>query len=280
MNKDVINFLINNNNTSQKNSDRLNELKKNYLKIAGNYVDINSFIKTNKTQDRSVLSCPKCGSEYFDDGAEYVNVCTNCGAHTELLGEMMTYRDNNRLNKIFNYKYDRKSHFRETVSQYQGKQNITIKAKVYEDIEKQLNIYNLINKGAKTRREKYEKVTKQHIRLFLKETNHRKHYEDYILIYHKITDKPIPNITHIENEIFKDHKMMLETYSNLTNIEIEERKNFLNAKYILLQLLKKHRIKVDMEDFDVLKSCERFNYHTRICKLIFERLGWDKSTIT
>ena len=279
MNKQVINFLKSKDNLKKENK-RLSEIIKQYLDIAKNYTEELCILDHNSNDTHLLTSCSKCGSEYVDDGAEYVNVCTNCGAHTELLGETYTYRDNNRLNKTFNYKYDRKSHFRETVSQYQGKQNITVKKKVYEDIEKQLKIYNLINEEGKTRKEKYAKVTKQHIRLFLKETNHCKHYEDYIFIYHKITDKPVPDITHVENAIFKDHKLMLETYSNLSDDEIEERKNFLNAKFILLQLLRKHKVKVDIEDFDILKSCERFNYHTRVCKLIFDKLGWDKSTVT
>ena len=75
-------------------------------------------------------------------------------------------------------------HFRDTVNQYQGKQNKKIdQLKIFSILEEQFLIHNLVNKEGKTNAEKYSNITKEHIYMFLFETNNSNYYEDINMIH-------------------------------------------------------------------------------------------------
>lgn len=236
-----------------------------YLKIAREFVNIENIIaeKGKNKQDCS------CGGNTFDID-DNIYTCIDCGEQKEKTGGISSYNDINRINTSNKYTYDRRVHFRDTVYQYQGKQNSTVKQEVYDQLEKKFKLHKLLSKS-NVRCEKYKHITKEHIYLFLKENGHSRHYEDITLIYCKITGKKPPDLSEIEAELFEEHEKMLQIYEK---IKTDGRKNFLNAKYVLYQLLLKRRIKCDREDFNVLKTADRLDYHNETCKKIFDMLEW------
>lgn len=239
----------------------------NYLKIAREYINIENMIVecvNNKTK------CD-CGSKSFDTSKDHVRVCINCGEEIDIYGNVSSYSDIERINTSNKYAYDRRAHFRDTVYRYQGTQNNTISQKVYDDLEEQFNIHGLLS-SSDVKCEKYKRITKEHINIFLKETGHSKHYEDNIFIWSEMTGNKPPNISDIENKLFEEHEEMLRVYDE--EIKTDDRKNFLNAKYVLYQLLLKRNRKCDRYDFNVLKTEDRLDWHNDTCDKIFTVLEW------
>jgi hypothetical protein len=118
----------------------------------------------------------------------------------------------------------------------------------------------------------------------------KKFYDDIVLIHHTLTGQPCDNIEYLEDSLLDDFDKLTETYDNLyTNKEesdgecskkstkTSKRKNFINAQFVLYQLLKKHGHPCNEMDFLTLKTSERKRFHHTICKELFSILGWKYS---
>jgi hypothetical protein len=162
----------------------------------------------------------------------------------------VNYNDYGRININQKYKYEKKCHFRDTLNQYQGKQNKFIPPKLFDDLNDILEKHGLLN-ISEDKNIKYSKVTKEHIRLFLNEIEYSKFYEDLQLIYSKLTGKPCPDINRIEKQLYEDFDKLVEAFLSLPNMD---RKNFLNSHYVLRQLLLRKNIKVKL--FKIILICE------------------------
>lgn len=213
--------------------------------------------------------CENCGnSENFFKENDVV-ICKNC--YSEII--KMAYSNNRSYNfSVSKCNYDRISHFKDCLKQYQGKQNNFISPNVYSDLEKILYEHkHLIDHPEKEIR--YKNVTKSHIMYYLKELGYTKHYDDYILIHSNLTGTPPNDISSIEDLLIADFEKISEAYTQLySNIE---RKNFINIQVILYVLLIKHKHKFDSEDFMTIKSMDKKMERDNICKSIFEYLNWE-----
>lgn len=224
--------------------------------------------------NRSKLStdrCAECGSKasFFHDGHW---VCEDCGFI--LLPSMvpLSYKDIDRINMSKKFQYDRITHFKECINQFQGKQKSTIPANVYETILSELIQHGLIppNWEELPREETFRNVTKQHILLFLKGHQFTKCYEDVVYIHSKLTGTSPPDISHLENVLLRD-------FTNLSNLYDKmyrsiNRKNFMNSHYVLYQLLRHHKFPCQKEDFNILKTTDRKYYHDIITMKLFSIL--------
>jgi hypothetical protein len=169
------------------------------------------------------------------------------------------------------YHYDKKCHFRDTINQYQGKQNKYIPSKLFDELNIILQKHGLLL-DSNNPNIKYSKVTKDHIRLFLNEIEYSKYYEDLQLIYYKLTSKPCPDINSIEKQLYEDFDRLVEAFLSLPNID---RKNFLNSHYVLRQLLLRRNIKVPENDLSILKTTSRMRDHDDIYEICCNILGWN-----
>lgn len=202
-------------------------------------------------------------------------VCEKCGFVSTTTHTNISYKDIDRVNISSKYTYDRRTHFRDCINQFQGKQNASIDSKVYEDIIQQLVLHGLVVENYKElpKSEAFKDISKEQILLFLKETGHSKHYEDVVLIHHQITEKPAPDISHLENDLLRDFDMLTDLYDK--KYKNSERKNFINTQYVLFQLLRRHKFPCKKEDFNILKTIDRKYYHDTICADLFITLGWN-----
>jgi ribosomal protein S27AE len=217
--------------------------------------------------------CSNCGNnKSFINHDDNLYICAECDA--EILTLNVSATDSSRINISNKYVYDRKIHFKECIKQYQAKQNTNIHPDVYKNIEEQLLIHKIIKEpGIMSEYERFRRITRSHIVFFLKELGYTKHYEDFILIHYTLTGQMPDNIEHLEAKLIDDFNMLIETYDKLyKNIK---RKNFINAQYVLFQLLRRHKYPCNKEDFAVLKTIERKASHDDICKTLFDALGWE-----
>jgi hypothetical protein len=228
----------------------------------------------------NLLICENCNNRNcFESSEDKTYICNDCGFQKEILGNMSSYKDVNRVNLSSKYTYERRVHFRDCINQYQGKQNSTISDIVYKDLEEQFRLHGLLNEiPGVLKEERFQKITKDHILLFLKETGHTKHYEDVFLIYYKMTGKKPDDISSLENKLMEDFEILSDLYDKKFKQDKSkkiDRKSFINIQYVLYQLLRKYKHPCKKEDFNILKTLDRKSFHDDIMKELFEDLGWN-----
>jgi len=180
------------------------------------------------------------------------------------------------------YKYERRSHFRDTMNQFQGRQNKTFPPRLYAALEEEFEAHYLkrdLADGAhdaagwtpeRKRHHMYGAVTKDHLLHFLSESKFSKYYEDVNLLHSYYTGVPCPDISRYEAQLMDDFDRIEAVYARM-NID---RENFLNANSTLYQLLKRRGYKCRASDFSLLKTRDRIVTHDTIMQDIFRHLGW------
>lgn len=223
-----------------------------------------------------IIRCTDCDNSEFDiDGNLFT--CINCGLQLDLINATSCIKDIDRINISSKYTYDRRSHFKECINQFQAKQNQNIPDKVFDDLYHQIRIHNLEDGDENAPAEiRYQRLNKEHVQMFLKELNHTKYYEDIIYIYHKITNKPPDDISHIEAKLMEDFDTLIEKYDEkYKNSPNHKRKNFINIQCILYQLLLRHGYKCKRSDFNILKTIDKKYIHEDIINELFKELSWN-----
>lgn len=271
----------------------MNIIIRDYLKLVKKYFP-EEFVKNNLHEmEKYIMTSPisvvplvlggkkqqKCHSCNVEN-MRIVNhdnnfVCEQCGYMYDAVTHDISFKDMDRINISNKYQYDRRTHFKDCINQFQGKQNATIDPQVYKDLSEQFRLHHLIpdNYDDLPKETAFVKITKEHVMLFLKETDHTKHYEDVVLIHHQLTGKQPPDISHLENQLLHDFDELTTLYDKL--YRNNERKNFINTQYVLFQLLKRHKFPCRKEDFNILKTIDRKYFHDSVMQELFEVLGWN-----
>lgn len=240
--------------------------------------------------DRPRVSPPPCvcgnASEFIKD--EDRAVCAVCSAEQSLISNTSSFSDVGRVNMSSKYTYNRKIHFRDCMMQYQGKQKTNIPAEIYAVINSELVKRKMVDPTIKDQTKKYEKVTRIMVLDILKSLNLdsvKKYYDDIVLIHYMLTNQECPDIEYLEDVLLDDFDKLTETYDAmmaeppLVGDEglSAKRKNFINAQFVLYQLLRKHGYACSDMDFLTLKKSERKRFHHDVCKSLFTSLGWKYS---
>lgn len=264
-----------------KNDDKdnvYNEKKKiidEYLSIVSYFTNIDHLdISKSLFTDNSKTNwyCMNCESKEYTDG-ESNRICTNCGLDTPKTTDQTTYRDSERLTQHNRYRYEKVVHFKECIQQYQGKQNKIIDEYVYEEADKWFENHGLINNEGKTKKEKYGKITKEHLRLFMNESGTpkiTKHYEDIHMMHYHITGKPCADISHLEEILYEDFNKLVDAFLSLKEVD---RTNFLNGAFVLKKLLLVHKYPIKATDFPGLKTLSRREEHEDLIGKMFVIAG-------
>lgn len=242
------------------------EILDEYYDIAKKYIQIKSYKK--ETPQRYICDCGNLNN--YSESHNKI-ICNDCSSVHSVQSIQTSFKDIDRVNLSQKYKYKKKVHFRDTVNQYQGKQNKRIEPNIYKILEEQFLIHNLVNIEANTYHEKYGNITKEHIYMFLFETDNSNYYEDINMIHTHFTGIPCPDISDIEYLLYEDFDKVVDAYESLEDIV---RIHFLNGQYILYQLLRRRKIKVKESDFDILKTRERLVEHDEIYQKICMKLEW------
>jgi hypothetical protein len=224
------------------------------------YTSYNPFEENNITVKKKKKNyyC-KCFEKGEDTSGNII--CKNCGKIYNELEETVNYSDYSRVNITQRYHYEKRCHFRDTINQYQGKQNKYIPQKVFDDVEYMIEMHGL----------KLKNVSIKHIGMFLSETKNSKYYEDKQLIYSIITKKEKPDISKYEKKLFEDFEKLVEVFLKIKG----ERKNFLHAHYVLTQLLLRQSLKLPENSLNSLRTPARLREHDDIYQKCCDILGWN-----
>lgn len=273
--------------------EEMNNIIRDYLKLVRKYFP-EEFLRNNlQEMEKYILAIPptaqqllriggkkqKCLSCHIED-MKFANhdnyfVCEQCGYIYDSVTNDISFKDIDRINISNKYQYDRRTHFKDSINQFQGKQNASIDPRVYEDLSEQFRLHHLIPENWRElpKEEAFKEIAKEHVLMFLKETGHTKHYEDVVLIHNQLTGKPAPDISYLENQLLHDFDQLTDLYDK--RYRNNERKNFINTQYVLYQLLKRHKFPCRKEEFNILKTIDRKYFHDTIMQNLFEILGWN-----
>lgn len=252
-----------------------------YLNIIQNLFIDNEVViayirRQTKTESTNLSSCSECGNTTdFIYKFNTYRICENCGLESDYIVctvENSTYSDLQQINLNQRYKYEKICHFKDTVNQFQAKQNKHIPQKIFDDLEYMISKHDLYVKGTTNRKDKYAKITRQHVRDFLHETGNNKYYEDIQLLWCKITDNQPPNISDLEKSLFEDFERLVDAFLSIPNTN---RKNFLNSQYVLKQLLRRYNYHVRDNELSMLKTPARLREHDEIYEKCCEILNWN-----
>ena len=240
-------------------------------------IPVKSSTTENDKKKARRIKC-SCGNKKdFDVDEGSIHTCMICGEEQHVPFYTTSYKDVDRVNISSKYTYDRIIHFRDSMNQYQGKQNSTIDPKVYTDLEEQFRKHHLLVGNDNTPPyKKFSKITKSHISMFLKELKYTKHYENVNLIHFKLTGIPPDDISHLEDKLMEDFIKLTDLYDQIYIQEKKiNRKNFINTHYVLFQLLCRHKHPCSKEDFNILKTVDRQHFHDDVTRDLFTRLNWN-----
>jgi hypothetical protein len=260
------------------------EIVQKFITTAKEYSTVDlSYTKSAPVDVHRPPRCTMCSSTEVTESTEFsgILICLECGAQetTQNLANSirLNHNDSKRVNICSKYSYDKKSHFLNCINQYQGKHKSGIEPDILERIEAELERYHLIDHPRKTKRGKFRNVTKEHIFLFVKELKMTKCYGDINLIHHLITGFPLNDISHLTEKLLQDFDQFVQMHHKQFPND-NERKNF-NYQHLLYQLLMRHKYPCNSNEFNFLKTVDRKYYHDEICRIIFENLGWNYSSL-
>jgi len=276
----TVSFMGRESSSTRESELNISDMEQKFIRIASKYVDVNDITSTAVLNDTTpLLLCDHCGHDNFTSTDQGLYICDECSSEKQHDNSSITsnaFADTTRINVATKFVYDRKSHFRECLLNFQGKQHTTIPPEIITNITEKLINYKLCDddQPATTR---FNRVTKKNITNILKELNLGKHYDNAGLIHNMITNHPLPDITHLSSKILYDFDILSNTYdiyfSGIT------RKNFISTNYVLYQILTNNNYKCNLDDFTILKTNDRKLFHEHILKTLFEKLKWNYTSI-
>lgn len=229
-----------------------------------------------QTWVRQTMESRECGCPRPDltlEENDFFICCQTCGERFELGNIAMNYGDSKRLILSQKNPHDKKHHFSECIDKFQGIQKYEFPPTFFADMERHLCAYELLDSVAVPRHIRFARVTKDHIKLILKNMGLYKQYkEDINVIYKILTEKPLPQINHLKNRLLDDFILFDEKYNQLFS-KVE--KSAYHYYLILYQLLCSYGIACNKADFNFLKTAERKSQHDTKYKRVFENLGWN-----
>lgn len=251
-----------------------------FLNVARKYVaSIGEFLSISSSGHSEIKSsfCDKCKGKSMIMSEGNIFVCLDCGYEKEVYTNTLSYKDTTRTNILQKYSYERRSHFRDCINQFQGKQNCKIDPDIYKDLNEQFEKHRLLQGDDDTPKEiRYQKIKKEHVMLFLKELHYDKQYENVNYIYCYLTGTSCPDISYLEDQLMADFDILVNLYIKKFKYEKKiDRKSFMNIQYVFFQLLNKNKYPCRKEDFNILKTTDRKAFHDDVFKELFEELGWN-----
>lgn len=212
------------------------------------------------------LSCSNCARQLILIPAESIAVCQTCGIsiYYQEYTSISTIYDQSTANNITtHFAYKRINHFKEWLTQIQGKESTTIPDSIIDEVKKELK---------KERISDTAKITPKKIRTYLKKIGKSNYYEHATIIVNRICNRKPPDISfETEETLIEMFKQIQEPFKNNRPAN---RKNFLSYSFTLhkmCQLIDRYDLLVL---FPLLKSRDKLHQQDIIWKGICKELNW------
>lgn len=208
--------------------------------------------------------CNNCNKvEMTNLQQEALMICLNCGNQDVLLTEQ------NRPIMVFDkkdnihYSYKRINHFREWISQIQGKESTDIPNEVFEKILNELKKEKVIDTN---------KLTPKYMRTILKKLRTHKYYEHAAYIINRINGIPPPQFSPELEQTLSN--MFMQTQPLFIKYAPSNRLNFISYSYILHKFFLILEIHEYLPLFPLLKSRQKIAQNEEVFRKICTQLSW------
>ena len=249
-----------NNNTNNDNITSFNNstnILEKYLKnVDDDCVDYNNCVK-------DVNVCEYCNKgEYILSEEEGRLVCNNCFRSTQYLieNDKPSYKEPPK--EVCFYAYKRINHFKEIISQFQGKETTQIPQEVIEKINAQI----------KKERITIKQITNAKTKEILKKLGFNKYYEHIPFIKEKLGIKPPVMSPELEETLCN---LFTELQSPYAKYCPDDRVNFLNYYYTAYKLCELLGETHYIQHFPMLKDREKRLEQDTIWKKLCKDLNWE-----
>jgi|TARA_B110000259_G_scaffold111321_1_gene127199 ribosomal protein S27E len=253
---EALNIKIDNNEHLSEYKDK-SKLVNEYLAITDNkYINHIDGEFTN-------TKCINCSNEMTNLVQEALSVCLSCGYQDVLLAEqnrpIMLYDKKDGIH----YSYKRINHFREWISQIQGKESTDIPNEVFEKILNELKKEKITDTA---------KLTPKFMRTILKKLRTHKYYEHTAYIINRINGIPPPQFSpELEQNL---SNMFMQTQPLFIKYAPANRLNFISYSYILHKFFLILNIPEYLPLFPLLKSRQKIAQNEDVFKKICKELKW------
>ena len=226
-----------------------------------------NLIYDNNGNSINSMKCPECQSTMAYIVNESSMACMNCGYSFFYQDFSLSNYANNTTNTgefICQFAYKRINHFREWLTQIQGKENTVIPSELIIQIMKELKKERITNT---------HKITHEKMKKYLKKNGFSKYYEHIPIIITKICRKDKTCIS-AETE-----KTLIEKFGAIQapfeRHRPKGRKKFLSYSYTLHKLCQLIGRKDLLYMFPLLKSRSKLYVQDDIWEKICADLGWE-----
>ncbi len=246
-------------------NSNLNCEYKDKSKLVNQYLAITDNKYINHIDGKFTNSkCINCNTEMTNLVHEALVVCLNCGYQEVLLAEqnrpIMLYDKKDGIH----YSYKRINHFREWISQIQGKESTDIPNEVFEKI---------LNELKKEKVTDTTKLTPKFMRTILKKLRTHKYYEHTAYIINRINGIPPPQFSpELEQNL---SNMFMQTQPLFIKYAPANRLNFISYSYILHKFFLILNMPEYVALFPLLKSRQKIAQNEEVFKKICKELGWN-----
>ena len=193
---------------------------------------------------------------------EGILICNTCSRNIPYLIENEKPSFKEPPKEVCFYAYKRINHFKEILSQFQGKETTQIPPEVIENIKLQI----------KKERVELSKITNNRTKEILKKLGYNKYYEHIQFIKDKLGIKPPVMSQELEETLCN---LFMEIQSPYSKFCPDDRVNFLNyyyTAYKLCELLGKSQY---LDHFPMLKDRDKRIEQDNIWKKICQELDWE-----
>lgn len=235
---------------------------KEEIKKKKNKNDLSSHLKNSLT-----LECKKCKSKnVYHDSVNSDDVCTDCGNIEYVLGEELTYKEEQEQQEkmVVQCGYKKENHLNEWILQFQGRETTNIPNEVLDQLRSEFK---------KQKVKKVNEITREKVRTLLKKLKMAKYYEHSTHITHILNGLKPPEMSMMFEERLR--LMFKEIQEPFQKHCPKERNNFLSYSYVLYkfcELLEKDEY---LPFFPLLKSKEKLHHQDVIWQKICGELQWE-----
>ena len=249
-------FKINKDDTKVVEHQNESLYQKYLANIDETFLDINAFIR----QTDVCQSCYKGELIPMDD--EGILICNQCSINIKYLieNDKPSYKEPPK--EVCFYAYKKINHFKEILSQFQGKETTQISDEVIETLKQQI----------KKERIDINKLNYYKTKEILKKLGYNKYYEHINFIKDKLGIKP-PTISQELEETLCNFFMEIQ-YPYAKHCP-DYRVNFLHYYYVLFKLFELLGENNYLEDIPMLKDREKLIEQDNIWKKICDELDWE-----
>jgi hypothetical protein len=166
--------------------------------------------------------CKTCGGTCYKDEMLSSMICNKCGVMSFQLIEQCKPSNHEQPNQPTYTPYLRLNHFKEVLTQMQGKQQTSVPEQLLDDVRTEMA------------RRGWKILTLVQIRTVLKHIKQSKYYEHAVFILEKLGQK-VPHLGQaLEDKLIKQFLLLQQSYQTHAK---DDRANFLNYYYTLYKLL-------------------------------------------